>query len=158
MAERSVIATQSAGKKASFSPLSALIKSAVRRMGDFADNAAEADVNLMMLEFANRVVEDVRVHPYWQNGELHYYDHQSDVRSIPDMIVLDGLTYHYALQQGSKKAEYYSRLYLRSLNTVLYQRLYGNLPLSTISVDYTPPSPTSNEAIQIGIMNGDVTT
>ena len=46
------------------SPLESLIFQALRRYGDFSPGTLDGDVGLMFLEFANMVIDDIRMHPY----------------------------------------------------------------------------------------------
>ena len=46
------------------SPLSVLIMQTLRRYGDFHPGTVDGDVMLMMMEFANTIIDDIRQHPY----------------------------------------------------------------------------------------------
>ena len=81
---------------------------------------------MMMIELANRVVEDVRQHPYWTGGDIDYYADITQSRAIPDMIMIDGLTAHYFIQQGSEKAMIFLQLYQAGMNNILNERTNGN--------------------------------
>lgn len=145
---KSVLAPQKA--QGNYTPLEQIAAMTFRRYGDFSDVGVQGDVLLMLIELANRVVEDVNGHPYavttaadiaeYPNAVrtgIDYYVTQTDSREIPDLIVLDGLVYHYALQQMSQKAENYSRLYMRTLNGILYNRKYGNSSIDVVPVEYS---------------------
>ena len=102
MAETSVQKPFAAGRE-KFSPLEDLVRSALVRAGNFSPSRIDGEVMMMMIELANRVVEDVRKHPYWNGGDLDYYNDPTEFRAIPDMIMIDGLTAHYLIQQGSER-------------------------------------------------------
>ena len=115
-------------QRESYSPLEPLIHSALARSGNFSPARVDGQVMNMMIEFANRVIEDIRRHPYgWE--EIDYYTHQSETRPIPDMIMIDGLTAHYMIQQASEKAPLFLQIYQANLSDILYQRMYGNQSL-----------------------------
>lgn len=110
------------------SPLETLALSALRRFGDGAADLADARTMLMMVDIANEIVEDIRAHPYWPQGILvPYYVSVSDIRPIPDPIILNGLLAHYAVQQGSDKAQLYVPRYQRLMNQILWNRLSGSI-------------------------------
>ena len=81
---------------------------------------------MMMIELANRVVEDIRQHPYWVGGDIDYYQDTQERRPIPDLIMIDGLTAHYFIQQGSDKAMVFLQLYQANMTNILHDRSYGN--------------------------------
>ena len=66
----------------SFSPLETMVLQAVRRFGDFNPGTLSGDAALMFIEFANMVIDEVRMHPYWDGTELDYYQHLSDVKKF----------------------------------------------------------------------------
>ena len=109
-----------------YSPLETLIFQALRRYGEFAPGSVDGESILMMIEFANLVIEDVRRHPYWDGTQLDYYQSQSDVRPIPDPIVVAGLLANLAVQQASQKSQIYLPLYYRQMNQILHTRNIGN--------------------------------
>jgi hypothetical protein len=110
-----------------FSDLQTLTTQALRRYGDFAPGSASGDVTLMFIEFANMVVDEVRSHPYWpEDTPLDYYTSPTDVRPIPDPVVLAGLLFHYSIQQLSNKAQAYQPAYARALNQQLHYAIRGN--------------------------------
>ena len=109
-----------------YSPLETLAMQALRRFGDFHPGTVDGDVMLMFIEFANTIIDEVRNHPYHDNTEIDYYQSQSDVREIPDPIIVNGLLYQYALQQASDKLSVYMPLYNRTLNQLMWQKLNGS--------------------------------
>lgn len=121
--------------KGKYSPLRALVIAALKRFGDFSAGTTSGEVMAMFIEFANRIIEDVRVHPYWTGGDISYYTSVDESRPIPDLIMIDGLVAHYAAQQGSQKAQIFSPLFYRNMNQILYERRYGNGPLDALAVD-----------------------
>ena len=88
MAEQSNINSHIGDKH---SPLETLAMQALRRFGDFHPGTVDGDVMLMFVEFANMVIDDVRVHPYHDGTEIDYYTSSTDVRKVPDPIIIQGL-------------------------------------------------------------------
>lgn len=108
------------------SPLETLVFQALRRYGEYSPSTVDGDTMLMFIEFANMIVEDIRHHPYWPvDKDVDYYTHQSDIRPIPDPVMLNGLIMHFAIQQGSPKLQLYMQVYNRSCNQILYERRFG---------------------------------
>ena len=121
------------------SPLQTLCMQALRRYGEFSPGTVDGDVLLMFIDFANMVIDDIRMHPYaptsstenangtttTQPVAFDYYESLSDVRDIDDIIIVQGLLYHYAMQQGSEKLQMYMPMYHRTLNQQLWLRLNG---------------------------------
>lgn len=110
-----------------YAPLEDLIFKALRRFGDMHPGTVDGDVNLMMVEFANDIIDEVNAHPYRDDADpISYYDALQDRRAIPDNVIVNGLLYHYAFQQASAKAELYRARYYRTLNQTLYIDKYGS--------------------------------
>lgn len=118
-----------------FSPLETMVLQAVRRFGDFSPGTMSGDAALMFIEFANMVIDEIRQHPYWDGSELDYYQHLSEVREIPDIVVIQGLLYHYATQQGSEKSQQYAAGFIRTINSELWRRLNGNTAIQMRVMD-----------------------
>jgi len=125
MAEKSVQKPFAAGRE-KFTPLESLVRSALVRAGNFSPSRVDGEVMMLMIELANRVVEDVRQHPYWEGGDIDYYQDITERRPIHDMILIDGLTAHYFIQQGSEKAMVFLQLYQANMANILHERAYGN--------------------------------
>tara|TARA_B110000046_G_scaffold29420_1_gene30919 strand:+ start:5287 stop:5715 length:429 start_codon:yes stop_codon:yes gene_type:complete len=125
MAEKSVIKPFAAGKE-NFSPLENLVRSALVRAGNFSPSRIDGEVMMMMIELGNRIIEDIRKHPYWVGGEIDYYNDPTETRAIPDMIMIDGLVAHYLIQQGSEKAMLMLQMYQANMTDILHTRAYGN--------------------------------
>lgn len=123
--EKSVAKPFAAGRD-KFSPLEDLVRSALVRAGNFSPSRIDGEVMMMMIELANRVVEDVRKHAYWEGGNIDYYNDPTEHREIPDMIMIDGLTSHYLIQQGSEKAIMFLQMYQATMTDTLLNRLDGN--------------------------------
>jgi len=134
MAEKSVQKPFAAAKE-KFTPLENLVRSALVRAGNFSPSRVDGEVMMMMIELANRVIEDVRQHPYWDGGDIDYYTDIQERRPIPDMIMIDGLSTHYFIQQGSDKAMVHLQLYQSNMANVLHQRAYGNKPYTRSVTD-----------------------
>jgi len=121
------------------SPLQTMCMQALRRYGEFSPGTVDGDVLLMFIDFANMVIDDIRMHPYAptkattnQSGNtitvpvsFDYYESLSDTRDIDDIIIVQGLLYHYAMQQGSDKLQMYMPMYHRTLNQQLWRGLNG---------------------------------
>lgn len=136
MAEASVQKPFVAGRE-KFSPLEDLVRSALVRAGNFSPSRIDGEVMMMMIELANRVIEDVRKHPYWNGGDLDYYNDPTEFRAIPDMIMIDGLTAHYLIQQGSEKAVMFLQLYQALMTDILLTRQDGNVRYSVKPIEYS---------------------
>lgn len=117
-----------------YSPLDELMSQALQRYGDFSARRVTPEVIIMMIGFANEIIELVNNHPYWTGSQLTYYEHQSDKRSIPDIIVVRGLLAAFAEQQVSNKYPNAWQKYLQWLNTILYNRKYGGPTTHTLMV------------------------
>lgn len=132
-----------------YTPLQDLMLRALRQYGEMHPGTLDGDLVLLMLDFANEIVEEVRAHPYSQMPNLDYYTSATETRPIPDNIVRLGLVYRYALQQHSKKAESYGPQYYKALNATLYARLYGSGRIEMVPWDKRPslyrPASSSGE-------------
>jgi hypothetical protein len=137
------------------SPLQTLCMQALRRYGEFSPGTVDGDVLLMFIDFANMVIDDIRMHPYAPtsstinaNGTtttvpvtFNYYESLSDTRDIDDIIIVQGLLYHYAMQQGSEKLQMYMPMYHRTLNQQLWRRLNGYTVRYKENTDYDLTEP-----------------
>lgn len=118
-----------------FSPLETLMLQALRRYGDYNPGTVDGDVMLMFLEFANMIIDEIRQHPYHDNTDIDYYESISEFREINDQIIVAGLLYHYALQQGSEKVQFYLPSYNTTLNRQLWNKKNGNTKIRMTVVD-----------------------
>lgn len=118
-----------------YSPLETLAMQALRRYGDFHPGTVDGDVMLMFMEFANLIIDEIRMHPYHDGTDLDYYQSPTDVREIPDIVIVSGLLYHYAVQQGSDKMQFYMPNFNRTLNQQLWQKRNGNTKIQMRIVD-----------------------
>ena len=109
-----------------FAPLETMTGQAIRRFGDFSPATLSGDAALMFIEFANMIIDEVRMHPYWDGTELDYYEHMQETRPIPDTIMIAGLLFHYSQQQASEKSQSYGAAYIRVINNELWRRANGN--------------------------------
>lgn len=126
--QKSVQKPYAAGKN-KYSPLEDLVRSALTRAGNYSPSRVDGEVMMMFIELANRVVEEVRRHPYWTHGDIDYYNDPTEWRPINDLIMIDGLTAHYFIQQGSEKAMVFLQLYQANLTDTLLERDIGNKKL-----------------------------
>jgi hypothetical protein len=118
---------------------------AIRRSGHMNAENSSGELALAMIEWANRIIEDVNNHPNYLGDQLPYYISLSDVRPIPDMIVLDGLVFHLAMQQMSEKAPVKQRVYYQTLNQLLSNRRFaGNPRLNLSPVELSGSFPVPN--------------
>jgi hypothetical protein len=113
-----------------YAPLETLAFKALRIYGDFNPGTVDGDVMAMFLDFANRIIDEIRAHPYWDGSALDYYKHQSEKRPIPDHLVIAGLLAKYAEQQFSEKYQVYAPAYARTMNQLLWYRRNGNTKLA----------------------------
>jgi hypothetical protein len=109
-----------------YTPLQNLSYDALREYGEMNPSTIDGDTNLLFLRLANKIVEDVRMHPLYPMPDLDYYVALTDTRPIPDIIMIAGLQYYYAMQQASEKVRLKEPEYYRRLNSTMYNRLYGN--------------------------------
>lgn len=127
------VSNPAVGGARSNTPLESLMASAVRQFGDASSGSVNGDVSLMMVEFANEIIEEIRVHPYQtytdKNGTVHavvtdlnYYKHHTEKRDIPDVIMIKGLLARYAMQQASKRAQQLYGVAMKTMNQVMYER------------------------------------
>ena len=111
--------------RSDYSPLEELVMQALRRHGEFTPSTVDGDVSLMMLEFANEVLEEINSHPYWTGSQLKPYTALQDVREAPDNIIVLGLVFHYSSQQGSSKEVMAAEKYFRTMNQTFYRMKHG---------------------------------
>jgi hypothetical protein len=165
MAEVSVAKPFAAGLK-SYTPLESLVRSSLTRSGNFSPSRVDGEIMMMMIELANRVIEDVRKHPYWAGGDIDYFNDPTECRDIPDMIMIDGLTAHYMIQQGSEKANVFLNIYQSNMSDLLHTRAYGNKPYAISIMDggshpsYKPKqsSTTTSTTTTVKSNSGSTTT
>ena len=77
-----------------FSPLETLIEDAFERFGNMSVDTLDAAIKRIMLKYANKIIEDVRCHPYGSTPNLDYYINLQDTRPVSDEIMISGLAYH----------------------------------------------------------------
>lgn len=117
------------------SPLNTLAMQALRRYGDFNPGTVDGDVMLMFIEFANMVIDEIHQHPYFDGTAIDYYQSATDVRPIKDIIIVQGILYHYAVQQGSEKMQVYMPTYFQTLNREMWAATNGNTKIQMTIVD-----------------------
>lgn len=118
------------------SSLETLCLQAIRQFGDFNPGTVDSSTLSMFLQFANQIIDEIRVHPYYSGYPvLDYYTSLTDTRPVNDAIIRSGLLYHYALQQGSEKIEIYAPLFNRTMNQQLWQELNGSTKIQMRIVD-----------------------
>lgn len=152
------------------SPLRTLSMQALRRFGDFNATTVDGDVLLMFLEFANMVIDDVRMHAYAPRTTyssatgtsttkdlIEYYRAVDEIRNVDDQIIVAGLLAHYSLQQGSEKAEIYMPSYYRTMNQQLWRALNGNTPIQMRVMD-DGTNPSNSQGLKTSVINGNIAT
>ena len=109
------------------STLERLCAVALARFGEGSPSSANGDAYLMLIGFANEIIDDIHSHPYWSREypSIRYYAHPSDTRDVADTLMVRGLLSRVAMQQGSKKAGIYESQYLQSLNQQLMLKKFG---------------------------------
>jgi len=117
------------------SPLETLMLQALRRYGDYNPGTVDGDVMLMFLEFANMIIDDIRMHPYHDNTDIDYYESISEFREIDDAIMIAGLLYHYAMQPGSERVQFYMPTCSQTLDRQLWRKKNGNTKIRMTVVD-----------------------
>jgi hypothetical protein len=118
-----------------YAPLDTLIKSAIRRFGDFSPQSVDGVVTNMFIEFANMVIEDYRSHPYYDGRKIEYYKSANEARPIPDQIMLLGLLAHYSFQQMSEKTPGYQAMYFKAMNQIMWHDINGNTAIKMRPMD-----------------------
>lgn len=118
-----------------FSPLESLIDDAFMRYGNMSVETLDGSIKMMLLRLANKIVEDIRYHPYTATPDLDYYVSLQDTRPIPDEIMISGLAYHYAKWQRSTSTTTFFAEYTQALNQILYQRKFGSGTIQLNTVD-----------------------
>ena len=118
-----------------YSPLETLVNDAFERFGNMSVETLDGSVKRILFRYANRIIEDVRIHPYWDLPDLDYYISLQDCRPVPDEIMITGLAFHYAKWMNSTRAATLGAEYAQALNQILYQRKYGSGKLQMAAVD-----------------------
>jgi hypothetical protein len=109
-----------------YAPLEQISLRVLKRYGEMSASTVEGEVQLMFLDYANSVLEDVMQHPYWPKGvELAYYVHQTDARPVHDSIMVAGVLARFASDQESKKAGNYAGEYFSQMNQILQRLKFG---------------------------------
>lgn len=110
------------------SRLEDLSRMVFRRYGDFSASTIEAEALSMMIELANMVIDDVRMHPYASTTmqATGYYTSMQERSIIPDNIMVAGLLFYYAEQQGSERTAAYGPKFARTMNQELWRQTAGN--------------------------------
>jgi len=138
-------------------PLRILAMQALRRFGEFSPGTVDGDVLLMFLEFANLVIDDVRMHAYHDpSTEIDYYQALDETRPVDDTIIVAGLLAHYAAQQGSEKLGLLMPQYLQILNRQLWRNFNGNTQIKLRVVD-DGTNPRNKNDGKTNVKNGLVT-
>lgn len=118
-----------------YSPLESLITDAFERFGNMSADTLDGNIKRIMLRYANKIIDDIRIHPYSSTPRLDYYTSQQETRPVPDEIMISGLTYHYAKWQDSAKSRLLYPEYIQTMNQLLYQHKYGSGKIQMNTVD-----------------------
>lgn len=109
-----------------YAPLEQLSLRAIKRYGEMAASTVEGEVQMMFIDYANSILDDIMQHPYWEKGkEITYYTHQTEARAVPDTVMVAGLLAKFSVDQESKKAGQYIGEYYLRLNQVLARWKFG---------------------------------
>jgi hypothetical protein len=115
--------------KEGYSPLEQLALRALRRYGETAPSTVEPELLLSFVDYANWIIDQIHVHPYNPVGHvLRYYNHITDSRAIPDHVVVSGLLYKHAFDNGSQKTGGYMGEFQNTLSALLHQVRFGASP------------------------------
>ena len=91
---------------------------------------------MMMIEFGNEVIDDVRQHRYYVGSPVFdYYISNDDARPIKDSIIRAGLLFRYAMQQNSENTNLLGPAYWKTLNQQMWNDLAGNTKVRMRIVD-----------------------
>lgn len=134
-----------------YTPLQTLAQQALRRFGDFAPGTSDGQVLLLFIEFANEIIDEVRMHPYFDGRPLPYYESLTDRRGVDDQIMLAGLLLKYAEQQSSEKVQTYGPKYYQTLNRQMWAILNGN---TRLEVNPTDGASNKRYVTQRSVING----
>lgn len=151
---RNMFSAQNPNISDPYSPLESLIIDAFERFGNMSADTIDGDIKRILLRFANRIVEDIRIHPYSTINDLDYYKHIQDIRPIPDEIMIAGIAYHYAKWQSSARAAILYGEYQQTMHQILYHRKFGagRIQMNTVDKD----TRTQYSSPQRGISAPDV--
>lgn len=146
--QRNAYSAQNPQTSEPYSPLETLITDAFERFGNMDASSMDSGLKRILLRFANRIIEDIRIHPYASLPDLDYYIDLQQTRPIPDEIMISGLAFHYAKWQDSSKARTLFAEYSQILNQILYQRKFGSGKIQMNTVD--KPTETSSSIPEVG--------
>ena len=134
-----------------YAPLDVLSLRALRRYGEMAVSTIDGDTALLFMDYGNTILDEIMAHPYWKSGVvLPYFKHQTEVRPIPDSLLLAGLLSKYANDQDSTKARRYEGEFYRSMNQTLARVRFGVSPTFEMQViDY---GTNTNDAADPGVV------
>ena len=107
-----------------FSNLESLINDALKNFGNLYIDSIDPGVKALLLGRANRIVEDMRAHPYYPLPDLDYYKSLTDKRPIPDEIMISGLLYHYARFMRDSEWKEREKEYYTTASQILYTRMF----------------------------------
>jgi len=120
------------------SPLEQLVMRALRRYGETSPSTVEPEALLTFLDHANWIIDQIHVHPYNPTGnEIDYYIHITESRDIPDHMVVAGLLYKHASDNGSQKTGSYLSEFQNIMGATLHRKRFGASPSYELQVvDY----------------------
>ena len=116
---------------------------ALRRYGETSPSTVEPELLLTFLDYANWIVDQIHVHLYNPVGnEIDYYTHITESRDIPDHVVVAGLLYKHAFDNGSQKTGGYLSEFQNAMGAVLHRKRFGASPEYELqAVDYPISKP-----------------
>lgn len=128
--------SQHVDKGTGYAPLNELMAKAMALFGDGTYESHDGSLPMMLLIMANMIVAEVNQHPYMDDlPQIDEYGDLTDVRSIPDLVMITGLAGMYASQQNSQKTGLLMGQYYRLMNQLLWGRRNGNTPLEVRITD-----------------------
>lgn len=125
------------------SPLEQLVMRAMRRYGETSPSTMEPESLLTFLDHANWIIDQIHVHPYNPTGnEIAYYTHLTESREIPDHMIVAGLLYKHAYDNGSSKTGGYLAEFQNIMGATLHKARFGVSPSYELqAVDYPVRNP-----------------
>ena len=120
-----------------FTPLREIIDNVLVIFGENAPDTVEgADINIF-LNYANRVIDAIRIHPYFpgEPDDIPYFQSLDETRPIKDVIIEKGLLYEMAKSTGDERMQNFMGDFRDTIATIYMTERHGNKPFSMRIVD-----------------------
>lgn len=115
--------------------LQTMADNTLRRYGEGAASIGDAQIALMFIDFANEILDEMMLHPYWNKGVVEPFLHMEDRRPEISSVVMEaGLLWKYAVRQKSRNADQYAAHFFRLMNNRFYLEAFGPNPTLTMLV------------------------